>query len=190
MSHSVQFIEKDKQISLLIGERKLFLHKGDILTLCADALVCPVDQNLDFSSGLAHVISQAAGKKIHKERPLVPEPYGKVVVLPGGQLKVKYIFFTVLYGERGVDKIRISIRQAVERTIRYAEFLRLKSIAFPVLGDPQTAPPYDFIAREMIEDAIKYFQQRKTKLKAIFFSAFNTQAFDALSKEARQIADL
>lgn len=189
MSHSIQFIEKDKQVSLLIGEKKLSLHKGDVLSLTADALVCPVDRNLDFSSGLALVISQAAGKRIHKERPLAPEPYGKVVVLPGGNLKVKYIFMTVLYGERGMDKMRLSIRQAVERAIRYAEFLRLKSIAFPILGDPQTAPPYDFIAREMIEDAIKYFQQRKTKLKAIFFSAYNKEAFEALRTEARHLAD-
>jgi len=189
MGLPVQLIEIKNQISLSVGERKLSIHNGDLLSLQADALVCPVDPNLDFRTGLAKIISQAAGKAIHKERPLIPEPFGKVVVLPGGKLSVKFIFLTVLYGERGLEKIRMSIRQSVERAIRYAEFLRLKSIAFPVLGDPQAKPDYNFVAHEMIQDAIQYFQRRNTKLKAILFSAYNKEAFAALSKEARQLAD-
>lgn len=189
MGLPVQLSELKNQLLLSVGERKLSIHNGDLLSLSADALVCPVDPTLDFRSGLAKVVSQAAGKSIHKERPLVPEPFGKVVVLPGGKLNVKYIFLTVLYGERGVEKIRMSIRQAVERAIRYAEFLRLKSIAFPVLGDPGAKPDYNFVAHEMIEDVIQYFQRRNTKLKAILFSAYNKEAFTALRKEARQLTD-
>ena len=189
MGLPVHFNELKNQIDLSVGERKLSIHSGDLLSLTADALVCPVDPALDFRVGLAKVISVAAGKSIHKERPLVPEPYGKVVVLPGGKLNVKYIFLTVLYGEKGVEKIRMSIRQAVERAIRYAEFLRLKSIAFPVLGDPTSKPDYDFVAREMVADAIQYFQRRNTKLKAILFSAYNANAFNALRKEAKELAD-
>lgn len=187
MGLPVHLSELKNQLNLSIGERKLSIHSGDLLSLNADALVCPIDPALNFRTGLAKVVSQAAGKAIHKERPLVPEPYGKVVVLPGGKLSVKYIFLTVLYGERGADKIRMSIRQSVERAIRYAEFLRLKSIAFPVLGDSTAKPDYDFVAREMLHDAIQYFQRRNTKLKAILFSAYNHQAYEALKKEARQL---
>ncbi len=185
----VHLKEADKSLNLLIGERKLTIHKGDILSLSADALVCPVDQNLDFRSGLARVISQAAGKQTRHQRPVVSEPYGKVIVLPGGNLKVKYIFLTVLLGERGLDKMRLSISQAVDRTIRYAEFLRLKSIAFPVLGSPKEAPPYDFVAHEMLENISGYFNRRNTKIKAILFSAFNNQAFEAFRKEAKELAE-
>ncbi len=186
----IRLIEEDRQLCLVIGERKLTMHNGDVLSLAADALVCPVDQNLDFRAGIARIISQAAGKGIRKDRPSLPEPYGKVVVLPGGNLKVKYIFLSVIVGEKGPERMKTSIRQAVERTIRYAEFLRLKSIAFPVLGSSHAAAPYDFIAREMLEEVTRYFQRRNTRLNAILFSVFNPQAFEAFRREAKDIADL
>lgn len=173
-----------------MGDRQLSIHNGDILSLTADAIVCPVNPALDLKSGLALTIGKAAGSHAHKERPLSPEPYGKVVVLPGGKLNVKYLFLAVLLGERGVDKMKMSIRQSVERSIRYAEFLRLKSIAFPVLGCAQTQPAYDFIAHEMLEQVALYFRKRNTKLKAILLSAFNPAAFSALRTEAQNLADL
>ncbi len=155
----------------------------------ADAIVCPVDPALDFRCGVARVISQAAGPSIRSSRPDFPEPYGKVVVLPAGNLKAKYIFLSVLLGEKNLDKFRGSIRQAVERTIRYAEFLRLKSIAFPVLGSPKTAPPYNFIAHEMMEHVVQYFRCRNTKISAVLFSIFNAEAYEAFRQEAKEFSD-
>jgi O-acetyl-ADP-ribose deacetylase (regulator of RNase III) len=182
--------ERNKSFSMYMGEKKLIMHHGDVAALDADVLVCPVDQNLDFRSGVAKAISSAAGKELKTHRPLFPEPLGKVVVLPGGKMKVKYIFMTVLLGEKEPAKMKFAIREAVNRTIRYAEFLRLKSIAFPVLGNPRTAPPYNMIAKEMLEDVTKYFQRRNTKIKLILFSVFNADAYSAFCKEARHIADL
>jgi O-acetyl-ADP-ribose deacetylase (regulator of RNase III) len=189
MSLPVRLEEDKDAINLFIGERKLSMFHGSVVSLEADAMVCPVDQSLDFRSGVARIISQAAGPTLRSERPTFAEPYGKVIVLPGGNLKVKYIFLSVLLGERGIDKMKLSIRQSVERTIRYAEFLRLNSIAFPVLGCPKTNPPYNFVAREMMEDVVQYFKCRNTKLKAILSSVFNQTAFDAFRREARDIAD-
>jgi O-acetyl-ADP-ribose deacetylase (regulator of RNase III) len=190
MALPIRLSQQKQSMSLLMGERKLIMHHGDVTSLQADALVCPVDQNLDFRSGVARAISVAAGKDLKTQRPVFPEPYGKVVVLPGGQMQVKYIFMTVLLGEKELDKMRMAIRQAVNRTIRYAEFLRLKSIAFPVLGNPRSTPPYNYIAREMLEDVTKYFNRRSTKLKLILFSVFNADAYSAFCREARHIADL
>lgn len=189
MALPVRFNDEKDKSTLLIGERKLSIVNGEVMDLPVDAIVCPIDPGLDFNSGLAKILSQAAGKVIQKERPLAPEPYGKVVVLPGGNLKAKYLFFTVVCGEKNLDKMRLSISQAVDRAIRYAEFLRIKSIAFPVMGDPKTQPPYDLVAHEMIENVLKYFQRRNTKVKAIFFSAFNGPAYTALKKEAQQQAE-
>lgn len=189
MPTPLRFSEENGAISLQFGDRKLNVHQGDIVTVNADALVCPVDQSLNFDAGLARIVTQAAGRHIRAQKPVSPEPFGKVVVLPGGKLNAKYIFMTVLLGERGLDKIRTSITQAVERSIKYAEFLRLKSIAFPVLGNPKAAPPYDFVARAMLEEINQYFHRRNTRLKAVLFSAYNPEAFDALRKQARNLAD-
>ncbi|MCG3206024.1 MAG: hypothetical protein KCHDKBKB_02750 [Elusimicrobia bacterium] len=190
MGSPVEFhINEKGEATLQIGEKILSLHKGEITDLAVDALVCPVNPSLDFSMGLAKIVSQAAGKELLKERPLAPEPLGKVVVMPGGKLKAKFIFLTVVVGEKNIDKLKFSIGQAIDRAIRYAEFLRLKSIAFPVLGDPRTKPSYDLVASEMIENVFKYFQRRNTKVKAIFFTAYNGKAFDALKKGARSLTE-
>jgi O-acetyl-ADP-ribose deacetylase (regulator of RNase III) len=178
------------KIAVPIGAGKLVVQNGDLLDVEADALVCPVDPTMSFKSGLTHAVSITTGKQVRTERPLVPKPYGKVVILPGGKLKVKYIFLTVLLGQRGTENMRSAIRQSVNRTIRYAEFLRLKSIAFPVLGSPEHTPPYSFIAHEMLTHVRQYFQKRNTKLKAVLVSAYNTGAFEAFKSEAREIADL
>jgi O-acetyl-ADP-ribose deacetylase (regulator of RNase III) len=91
--------DKDRSLQLLVGEKKLSIHPGDILSLTADALVCPVDPSLNCQKGLINEINLATGKKIHIDRPVLPEPYGKVIVFPGGKLKAKYLFLTVLLGE-------------------------------------------------------------------------------------------
>jgi O-acetyl-ADP-ribose deacetylase (regulator of RNase III) len=187
MAAPIFFNENNNSLHMLIGERQLAVHNGDILDVECDAIVCPVDQDLSLKSGLAKVINNAAGRQLNLQRPLSPVPYGKVVVLPGGRLKTKYIFMTVLLGEKGMDKIKVSIGQAVERAIRYAEFMRLKSIAFPVLGCPDATPPYHLIAHEMIQYVAQYFQRRHTKLKGILVSAYNKDAFKALTDEAKDL---
>src|SRR5262249_18047584 len=127
MSAPIRVKESKDSLTLLIGEKKLHLFAGDITTLQADAIVCPVDRSLDFRSGIARAISQAAGPAVRVHRPMFPEPYGKVVVLPPGKLNAKYLFLSVLLGEIDPTRAEASIRQSIERTILYAEFLRLKS---------------------------------------------------------------
>jgi len=190
VSHPIRLTEKKDSISLSIGDRRLDMKNGDVVTMRADALVCPVDQNLDFRSGLARIISQHAGQAVRQERPMFPEPFGKVVVLPGGKLHAKYIFLTVLLGQKEPSQLTSSVREAVDRSIRYAEFLRLQSLAFPVLGCPKTQPPYALVSKIMLEEITQYFHRRNTKIKMILFSAFNVDAFEAFRKEARDIANL
>lgn len=190
MPHPIRLEEDKDSINLKIGEKTLSLYHGSITTLTADAVVCPVDQNLDFRNGVARIISQNAGSSIRSERPTFSEPFGKVIVLPGGNLKMKYIFLTVVLGEKNIQKMAVSIRQSVERTIRYAEFLRLKSLAFPVLGCPKNTPPYEVLAKEMMESVVQYLQCRNTKIQAILFSAYNSNAYDSLRKEARYFSSL
>lgn len=188
MAERIRVSEQDDSTSLLIGDRRLTVHHGDLIQLAADALVCPVDPTLDVRAGLAKDIMEASGGAARDERPLLPEPMGKVVVLPGGELKAKYIFLSVLLGERDPEKMQSCIRQAVDRSIRYAEFLRLKTVAFPLLGSAANKPPFNFIARHMIEEATQYLTRRKTRLKLVLFSINNADAYKAFRREARSLA--
>ncbi len=186
MGLPVKITERDNSLSLFIGDRKFNVFQGDVLDLPAEAIVCPVGPEMDFKSGLARIVCQAAGgNELRKERPVFPEPFGKVVVLPGGRLKAKYIFLAVILGELDHDRMRLYIRQAVDRAIRYAEFLRLKSLSFPVLGCPRSNPAYSLVAKEMLEDMLQYFHRRNTKLKSIFLSAFNSDAYQTLKNQVK-----
>ena len=187
----VSLSEVGNSTRLIFGDRRLVVDNADLTTLAADAFVCPVSPSIDTRQGLARILSDAAGGGLGRdERPTIHEPYGKVIVVPGGNLRAKYVFLSVLLGERGVDKIRLSIRQAVDRSIHYAEFLRLKSLAFPLLGSALDLPPYEFVARQMLEEVAQYMRRRKTRLKLVMFSIRNPEAFDAFRKEARAIANL
>lgn len=184
----VSLSEVSGSTRLVFGDRRLIVDNSDLETLAADAFVCPVDCTLDVTRGLAKILNDAAGG-LTRERPALNEPYGKVIVLPAGNLRAKYVFMSVLLGERGLDKIQLSIRQAVDRCIHYAEFLRLKSIAFPLLGSALDLPPYEFVARQMMEEVAQYMRRRKTRLKLVLFSIRNPDAFEAFRKEARSLAD-
>jgi len=186
----VSLSEVGNTTRLVFGDRRLIVDNTDLATLSADALVCPVSPACDTRTGLAGVLNGAAGGLSREGRPMVHEPYGKVIVLPAGNLKAKYVFLTVLLGERGLDKVKLSIRQAVDRSIHYAEFLRLKSIAFPFLGSALELPSYEFVARQMLEEVALYMRRRKTRLKLVLFSIRNPEAFEAFRKEARSLANL
>lgn len=188
MPFPIRLTENHQTLHLHIGENKLTIQLSDITTLTADAIVCPVNQNMDTNTGVAKIIIHEAGRAVRSQKPHFREPFGKVVVLPGGKLNARYIFMTVLIGERGLDKMRLSISQAVDRAIRYGEFLRIKSIAFPVMGSTETLPPYDFIARQMLENVFFYFQRRNTRVKNVIFSIFNADAFDMFKSEAQALA--
>ncbi|MFN0117852.1 MAG: macro domain-containing protein [Elusimicrobiota bacterium] len=189
MAQKIRLTDEGGTVQLHIGDGKLSLHKGDILTLKADALVCPVDQKFSLNSGLARIVSHAAGQQISQEKPQTHESFGKVVVFPGGKLNVKYIFMTVLMGEKDPEKMKRVIQQAVDRTIRYAEFLRLKSIAFPLLGSAEVSPPFEAVAKYMMEEVNQYFHRRRTKIEAVLFSAINPTAYQAFCKEAKNISE-
>jgi O-acetyl-ADP-ribose deacetylase (regulator of RNase III) len=188
MSERISLTETDGSTSLLFGDRKLTVHQGDVLNLAADALVCPVGPSLSTNTGLAKIIVDAADIEPRDASPTLKSPFGNVVVLPGGKLRAKYIFLSVLLGERGLDNLQTSIRQAVDRSIHYAEFLRLKSIAFPLLGSAAGAPPFQFVARQMIEEVAQYLSRRKTRLKMILFSTHNAAAYTAFRREARSLS--
>lgn len=188
MTAPIRLKEDKSNLSLLIGTKKLLVNCSDITSIEADAVVCPVDRNLDFRSGLARVISQAAGAGIRVERPTFPEPYGKVVVLPPGKLNAKYLFLTVLLGETEPDRAQAAIRQAVERTILYAEFLRLKSIAFPVMGTIKNCLPYTEIATDMLHEVVQHLQRRKTRLESVLFSIFNPTAYEIFCNKAKDLS--
>jgi len=179
--------KQKKPLKLNVGNNQILLHHGNMLDCTAEAMVCPTNRDLNTESGLARLILDAAGPSSERQKPHTSEPLGKVVVLPGGHLKSKFIFLTVVEGEQNSKKLKTTVRQAVDRAIRYAEFLHLSSLAFPVLGAAHHQPPYDEVAEEISTYVIAYFTKRTSRITPVFFSAYQQQASDALTSEIQDI---
>ena len=108
--------------------------EGDITRVSADALVNAANNYLWMGAGVAGAIKKAGGKEIEEEAVRKgPIPVGAVVETSAGRLPVKFIIHAAVMGQDLRTSAAI-IKQATVNSLRKAEELGLKSIAFPALG--------------------------------------------------------
>ena len=113
---------------------KIEIIEGDITTVSADALVNAANNHLWMGAGVAGAIKKAGGREIEEEAVKKgPIPVGEVVVTGAGRLPVKYIIHAAVMGQDLQTGAEI-IEQATRNSLRKADELGLKSIAFPALG--------------------------------------------------------
>ena len=109
--------------------------EGDITRVSADALVNAANNYLWMGGGVAGAIKKAGGKEIEEEAVRKgPIPVGEVVFTGPGRLPVKFIIHAAVMGQDLCTSAGI-IERATANSLRKAEELGLKSIAFPALGD-------------------------------------------------------
>ena len=108
--------------------------EGDITRVSADALVNAANNYLWMGAGVAGAIKKAGGKDIEDEAVRKgPIPVGAVVETGAGRLPVKFIIHAAVMGQDLCTSAGI-IERATANSLRKAEELGLKSIAFPALG--------------------------------------------------------
>ena len=129
---------------------KIEIIEGDITRVSADALVNAANNHLWMGAGVAGAIKKAGGKEIEEEAVRKgPIPVGEVIETGAGRLPVKFIIHAAVMGQDLRTSAEI-IEQATKNSLRKAEELGLKSIAFPALGTgvggfslEECAPDYD-----------------------------------------------
>ncbi len=145
---------------------QVFLTKGDITEIEADAIVNAANSYLEHGGGVAYAIVKKGGWKIQEEsreyiRNHGPLKTGEVAVTSAGKLKAKYVIHAVgpIYGVEGEEKLEESIRNSLKK----AEELGIKSIALPAISTGIYGYPYEICARKFA----KVLNEKDWKLKII-----------------------
>lgn len=159
--------------------------EGDITGVSAEALVNAANNYLWMGGGVAGAIKKAGGKEIEEEAVgKGPIPVGEVVFTSPGRLPVKFIIHAAVMGQDLCTGAGI-IERATANSLRKAEELGLKSIAFPALGTGVGGFSMEECAKIMIRTAIEYRDYQK--LEKIIFVLYGQTSYRIFKVElARQ----
>ncbi|MCJ7578270.1 MAG: macro domain-containing protein [candidate division Zixibacteria bacterium] len=156
---------------------KIKLVQGDITDLEVDAIVNAANNHLWMGAGVAGAIKQKGGKEIEDEAMKKgPIPIGEAVVTSAGKLKAKYVIHAAVMGQDLVTNEEY-IKNATLNSLKRAEELKIKSIAFPAFGTGVGGFPIDRCAQIML-DQVKDFSKKIKYLKEVLFVLFDKKSYD------------
>lgn len=158
------------------------VYKGDITQLELDALVNAANNRLWMGGGVAGAIKRAGGREIETEAvEKGPIDVGEAIVTGAGRLKASYIIHAAVMGpDLRTDAEKI--RRAAENSLKRAEGLGIKSLAFPALGTGVGGFPLDECARIMMGQVFKH-SAGKTGLERVVFVLYDEPAYQAFKQE-------
>ncbi len=144
---------------------QLQLICDDILTIEADALVCPAHKHLIRGRGLSAQVYDRAGEALVSECSQLPEcAVGEACITGAPNLPVRYLLHTVTpqwssgdqWGARGLEQLR----QCYESALALARQHGLPRLLFPALGAGTNRFPHELAAHqglEVLHDAVRDF---------------------------------
>jgi O-acetyl-ADP-ribose deacetylase (regulator of RNase III) len=147
---------------------RIELREGDITEQPdVDAIVNAANTDLALGSGVAGAIRRKGGDIIDEEgRQQAPIRLGEAAVTTAGTLPNKYVIHAAAMGYRpedarvpkrpGAASSAAIIHEATTNSLRRAEELKLKSIAFPALATGVGRFPVDECAEVMIRAVRNY----------------------------------
>lgn len=159
---------------------KISVIQDDITEQETDAIVNAANNHLWMGAGVAGAIKRKGGIDIEKEAMSKgPIPVGEAVVTKAGKLKAKYLIHAAVMGQDLVPN-KEYIRNATLSSLKRAEELKIKSIAFPAFGTGVGGFPVDECARIML-DEVKDFSKKATYLEEVRFVLFDKKSYDTWS---------
>ncbi len=159
---------------------------GDITQIECDALVNAANNHFWMGGGVAGALKKAGGLEIEteamKKGPVTP---GEVVVTGAGKLKARYIIHAAVM-EQNLQTDAVKIRQATCNSLRKAEELGVRCLAFPALGTGVGSFPIDECARVMLTE-VRQFARRETVLNKVNFVLFHPLASEAFQRQLSKL---
>lgn len=135
--------------------------QGDILDFDGDAIVNPANIALKGGGGLCGQIFEAAGDEELTKACIEIDycQFGDAVVTPGFKLPAKYIIHTAtpIYGDHHGNEADI-LKSCYWESLRRAEELNMKAIAFPLLSAGIHRYPKNEAASIAFEAISEYFE--------------------------------
>ena len=159
---------------------KIKVVQGDITDQEVDAIVNAANNHLWMGAGVAGAIKRKGGKEIEDEAMKKgPIPIGEAIVTSAGKLKAKYVIHAAVMGQDLVTNEEY-IKNATLNSLKKAEELKIKSIAFPAFGTGVGGFPIDRCAEIML-DQVKDFSKKSKYLKEVLFVLFDKNSYDIWS---------
>jgi len=156
--------------------------QGDIAQQEADAIVNAANNHLWMGAGVAGAIKRAGGREIETEAVAKgPIPIGEAAVTGAGRLEARYVIHAAVMGQdlrTDADKIR----RSTQATLRRADELGLKSIAFPALGTGVGGFSLDECARVMLDAVEAHAAAGTTSLERVIFVLYDALAYEAFQR--------
>jgi len=165
---------------------KIELREGDITEIEADAIVNSANTDLILGAGVSGAIGRKGGKVVQDECDKIRSvPLGDAVVTAAGALKAKYVIHAVSM-EIGHFTTEDNVALATRNSLRRAEELKLRTVAFPALGTGAAALAPEFSARAMLETIAEHVA-RGTGLEHIYVVLFNAEMLAAFQEAFAQL---
>ena len=165
-----------------VGRCEIEVIKGDITEMETDAIVNAANNRLWMGGGVAGAIKRKGGRIIEEEAVKQgPIEIGEAVVTTAGKLKARYVIHAAGMGmDFKTDEEKI--RKATRNSLKRAEELGIKSIAFPAIGTGVGRFPLEKAAEVMIGETVDFLQQAQRPEKVVFV-LFSDESFRAFERE-------
>jgi len=165
-----------------IRDTELKIEQGDITELRVDAIVNAANNQLVMGGGVAGAIKSRGGRIIEEEAVKKgPIEIGSAIFTTGGELPVQYVIHAATMGlDFATDEVKI--RLSCRNSLRVAEELKVRSLAFPALGCGTGGFPLLASAKIMAQEVYRHLKQGPSKLREIIFCLYDQGAFDIFNQ--------
>jgi O-acetyl-ADP-ribose deacetylase (regulator of RNase III) len=152
--------------------------QGDITEQETDAIVNAANNHLWMGSGVAGAIKRKGGQIIEKEAVrLGPIEVGEAVSTTAGNLKARYVIHAAGMGQDLATSEEL-VKKTTISSLKLADRLKLKSIAFPAIGTGVGGLGLDKCAETMLAAVVEYQSVSLEKVVFVLFDTTAKQVFD------------
>jgi len=179
---------------------KIEIRQGDITVQPdIDAIVNAANTELWLGSGVAGAISRRGGPEVEREAlAKAPIALGEAVATTAGELPNRFVIHAAAMGYRtedsqvpkreGTSSSDEIIRSATINSLRIAEGLGCRSVAFPALATGVGGFPVKDCASLMMKAASEYHSSEKeSKIERVIFVLFTASDFSVFQQELESI---
>lgn len=160
-----------------IKDTEIKIIQGDITQVKTDAIVNAANNKLVMGGGVAGAIKKKGGGDIEDEAVKKgPIKIGEAVSTKAGSLAAKYVIHAATMG-MDFETDETKIRSSCAASLKEAEKLKIKSIAFPALGCGVGGFPLKAAAKIMAQEVLKHLRENKSGLKEITFCLYDQEAY-------------
>ncbi|MGD9345239.1 MAG: macro domain-containing protein [Candidatus Aminicenantes bacterium] len=164
-----------------VGQKKLTLIEGNIVSLDVEAIVNAANTSLVLGGGVAGAISRSGGPSIQEECDKIgPIRVGEAVLTGAGNLKAKYVIHAAgpVYGEGDEER---KLASATLNCLNIAKDQRIKNIAFPAISTGIFGYPMQECSQIMLEIAMEFLREHPVP-EEIIMCLYGHEAYTTFSK--------